>query len=54
MAILGERYSGYVWLALSVMFLGLFLVQPRTTGRRGTAPEAETLAVEGVDGKDRR
>ncbi|MDA5093396.1 DMT family transporter [Aliiroseovarius sp. KMU-50] len=32
MLLLGERYSGSVWLALAVMFLGLFLVQPRTTG----------------------
>lgn len=27
--ILGESYSGYVWAALGVMFIGLFLVQPR-------------------------
>lgn len=29
MILLGERYSGWVFLALAVMFLGLFLVQPR-------------------------
>lgn len=29
MAILDERYSGWVWAALAVMFCGLFLVQPR-------------------------
>ena len=29
MLLLGERYAGTVWLALGVMFLGLFLVQPR-------------------------
>ncbi|KMW58193.1 Permease of the drug/metabolite transporter (DMT) superfamily [Candidatus Rhodobacter oscarellae] len=29
MLILAERYSGWVWLALVVMFVGLFLVQPR-------------------------
>jgi len=29
MAILGERFSGTVWLAMLVMFAGLFLVQPR-------------------------
>jgi len=29
MALLGERYSGYVWAALGLMFVGLFLVQPR-------------------------
>ena len=30
MLILGERFSGWVWAALGVMMLGLFLVQPRT------------------------
>ena len=30
MLILGERFSGWVWAALAVMLLGLFLVQPRT------------------------
>jgi drug/metabolite transporter (DMT)-like permease len=29
MAILGERFSGTVWLAMLMMFAGLFLVQPR-------------------------
>lgn len=29
MLVLGERYSGWVWLALALMFVGLFLVQPR-------------------------
>ena len=29
MLILGERFSGWVWAALAVMLLGLFLVQPR-------------------------
>lgn len=29
MILLGERYSGWIWLAMAVMFLGLFLVQPR-------------------------
>ena len=29
MALLGERYSGWIWAALAVMFVGLFLVQPR-------------------------
>ena len=28
MLILGERFSGWVWAALCVMLLGLFLVQP--------------------------
>jgi drug/metabolite transporter (DMT)-like permease len=53
MAILGERYSGFVWLALSVMFIGLFLVQPRPSPRRETAPASETLAAERAGGKDR-
>jgi drug/metabolite transporter (DMT)-like permease len=30
MLILGERFSPWVWAALAIMFLGLFLVQPRT------------------------
>ncbi len=29
MLLLGERYSGWVWAAVALMFLGLFLVQPR-------------------------
>ncbi|MDJ0825120.1 MAG: DMT family transporter [Rhodobacter sp.] len=29
MTLLAERYSGWVWGAMAVMFLGLFLVQPR-------------------------
>lgn len=28
-ALLSERYSGYVWLALGVMLVGIFLVRPR-------------------------
>jgi len=31
MAILGERFSGTVWIAMLMMFAGLFLVQPRPT-----------------------
>ncbi|KNG92549.1 DMT family transporter [Pseudaestuariivita atlantica] len=34
MLILGERYTGGLWIALAVMMLGLFLVQPREV-RRG-------------------
>jgi len=30
MLLLGERFSGWVWAALVVMLVGLFLVQPRT------------------------
>ena len=29
MLLLGERYSGWVWGAMAVMFVGLFLIQPR-------------------------
>lgn len=29
MLLLGERYSGWVWLALALLFAGLFMVQPR-------------------------
>ena len=29
MLILGERFSGWVWAAMGVMMLGMFLVQPR-------------------------
>jgi drug/metabolite transporter (DMT)-like permease len=29
MLLLGERFSAWVWAALVVMLLGLFLVQPR-------------------------
>jgi drug/metabolite transporter (DMT)-like permease len=29
MALLGERFSPWVWAAMAVMLLGLFLVQPR-------------------------
>lgn len=39
MLLLGERYSGWIWGAVALMFLGLFLVQPR---------KRETLASEGA------
>ena len=29
MLLLGERYSGWIWAAMALIFLGLFLVQPR-------------------------
>ncbi len=32
MWILGERYSPFIWAALALMLLGLFLVQPRRSG----------------------
>lgn len=40
MAILGERFSGWVWAALGLMFLGLFLVQPRPKLPLASAPGA--------------
>lgn len=39
MVLLGESYSGWVWAALGLMMLGLFLVQPRES-RLPEAPEA--------------
>ena len=36
--LLGERYSGWVWGAMALMFAGLFLVQPRRA--REVAPVA--------------
>ena len=33
MLILAESYSGYVWLAMCIMFAGLFLVQPRKSNK---------------------
>ena len=29
MLLLGERYSGWIWAAMAVMLVGLFLIQPR-------------------------
>jgi drug/metabolite transporter (DMT)-like permease len=37
MLLLGERFSGWVWAALVVMLLGLFLVQPRQRPRPAVA-----------------
>ncbi|WP_456390357.1 DMT family transporter [Profundibacter sp.] len=33
MLMLGERYSGYIWAALALMMVGLFLVRPRDNAR---------------------
>ena len=33
MLVLGERYSLWIWAAMGLMFLGLFLVQPRPSQR---------------------
>ncbi|MBD3680180.1 MAG: DMT family transporter [Rhodobacteraceae bacterium] len=38
MLILGESYSGWIWMALGVMLMGLFLVQPRREGVLVMAP----------------
>ena len=38
MTLLGETYSGYIWGALGLLMMGLFLVQPRP--RIGLAPAA--------------
>lgn len=41
MILLGERYSLWVWMAISVVFIGLFLVQPRPArGLPAAAPSA--------------
>ncbi|MEM7733633.1 MAG: DMT family transporter [Pseudomonadota bacterium] len=42
MVLLGESYSIFIWLALAVMLLGIFLVQPRA--RQGMASVAELEA----------
>ncbi|MEO0370844.1 MAG: DMT family transporter [Pseudomonadota bacterium] len=42
MVILNESYSIFIWLALAVMLLGIFLVQPRA--RQGMTPVADTVA----------
>ena len=42
MLLLGERYSAWVWAALALLFLGLFLVQPR-------AADVQSAAQEGAD-----
>lgn len=44
MLLLGERFSGWFWAALAVIFAGLFLVQPR---RAEDAPGVSTALVPG-------
>ena len=39
MLFLGERYSGWVWAALALMFIGLTLVRPRSTDPVAVSPE---------------
>ncbi|MEL6644741.1 MAG: DMT family transporter [Pseudomonadota bacterium] len=43
MLFLGERYSGWIWAAMALMFVGMFLVQPR---------QKPALAVSGATGDD--
>ncbi len=52
MIILGESYSTYVWLALAVMMLGVFLVQPRTVQRLTPVSEAEIEAEAEAESDD--
>lgn len=55
MLILGERYSGFVWGALGLMMLGLFLVQPRHRGARADAKHAVKIPdLEPERGEDTR
>jgi drug/metabolite transporter (DMT)-like permease len=42
MLILGERYSGWVWAAMGLMMVGMFLVQPRPSGKIQFAAPEET------------
>ena len=39
MLILGERYSGPIWLALGIMFVGIYLVSPDMKGKNNGASE---------------
>ncbi|MEL7011851.1 MAG: DMT family transporter [Pseudomonadota bacterium] len=41
MIMLNERYSTFVWLALAVMMLGIFLVQPRAGQHLSSVAETE-------------
>ena len=38
MLILGESYSGWIWAAMGVMAIGMFLVQPRLQAKALAAP----------------
>lgn len=48
MLLLGERYSGWVWAAMALMFAGLFMVQPR----RSLVLVSEGKAVQDADSKN--
>ncbi|MEO0865496.1 MAG: DMT family transporter, partial [Pseudomonadota bacterium] len=43
--ILGESYSGWVWSAMGVMMIGMFLVQPRLTLE--AAPKSDEIGGDG-------
>lgn len=47
MALLGERYTGYIWVAGAVMLGGVFLVQPRH--RRQVQTQDAVIKVAGND-----
>lgn len=40
MVLLGERFSPWFWAAMAVVFMGMFLVQPRPAGNPAITPEA--------------
>lgn len=51
MILLGERYSFWIWMAILVVFIGLFLVQPRPARNQNrneavSSPEAENFAAD--------
>lgn len=50
MATLGERYSGWVWLALGAMLAGLALVQPRARDALAAPALPDDDAPQGGDG----
>jgi drug/metabolite transporter (DMT)-like permease len=44
MALLGERFPALVWLAIGVMFAGIFLVQPREKRRAGNTGDSALVS----------
>ena len=46
MLILGERFSIWIWGAMALIFVGVFLVQPRSREEAGMDPEAVSLEPE--------
>jgi hypothetical protein len=39
--ILGERYAGPIWLALALMFMGIYLVSPNLRDTQNGKPHFE-------------